>query len=429
MSTIGLDAFLFDVHWDGVFYFDPLRYENGIVYHLRVPKDKKFDYATLYEHLKEHLQTTFYALFFKLPGCQLDVGLKIVEGNTDLEAMYGFCETYGKLDMFLAHIPQNLYEYYYTNLVPDEAVNEERSKLSIKGIRCKHAGNMTYEEILSWAEEEVVHLQSPPKPRTVSRKHWDSVSPSKKTTLNPDNESVVSPDVLLDSGPPDHVDDNIGPSLNVDDENGPADHVDDNIGPSINVDQELPRKFVDKGKAPMVYEDTPVHPKKPMVRNKGIVIGENVNPTDTADSSSDSDAEIPDASLLYDDSDSELSDRSVDYLSDGEEELIGLRRRNSEAKRAPKVRQESSVPNVVEGSSRQKKRDGISEKDTVLEHEEFLDDLLRKLKGCDNDVTLTDPFKMVETNVETYPVYDADTHWKMQKPTVILFVHFKYFKF
>ena len=124
-----------------------------------------------------------------------------------------------------------------------------------------------------------------------------------------------------------------------------------------------------------------------------------------------------------------MSNRSVDYLSEGEEELIELRRRNFEAKRAPKVRQESSVPNVVEGSSRQKKRDGISEKDTVLEHEEFLDDLLRKLKGCDNDVTLTDPFKMVETNVETYPVYDADTHWKMQKPTVILFVHFKYFKF
>ena len=49
-----------------------------------------------------------------------------------------------------------------------------------------------------------------------------------------------------------------------------------------------------------------------------------------------------------------------------------------------------------------------------------MDVLLRKLRDCDNDVELTDPFKMVETNVDRYPVYDADTHWKMQEPTVSL---------
>ena len=121
----GLDALLFDVHFDGVFYFKPLRYDNGVVYHLRVSKDKKFDHEGLIEYLKEQLQTSFYAMFFKLPGCELEVGLKIVESNAELDAMYSFCESYGKLEMFLAHIPQNLYDYYHTNLISNESVNEE----------------------------------------------------------------------------------------------------------------------------------------------------------------------------------------------------------------------------------------------------------------------------------------------------------------
>ena len=116
-----------------------------------------------------------------------------------------------------------------------------------------------------------------------------------------------------------------------------------------------------------------------------------------------------------------MSERSIDYLSEGEDELTELRRRNYEAKRAPKVKKQGKEPQATEGSSRQKKWDVIGENDTVLEHEEFLDDLMRKLKGCDDDdVNLTYPFQMVETNVERYPVYDADTHWKMQKPKVII---------
>ena len=110
----------------------------------------------------------------------------------------------------------------------------------------------------------------------------------------------------------------------------------------------------------------------------------------------------------------------MDYLSEGEEELIELRRRNFEAKRAPKLKKKANEPEAAEGSSRGKQWDGIGENETVLEHEEFLGDLLRKLKGCDDDAKLTDPFQMVETNVERYPVYDADTHWKLQKPKVTL---------
>ena len=357
--TIGLDALLFDVHFDGVFYFDPLRYENGVVYHFRVSKDKKFDYKGLCEHLEEKLETTFYSMFFKVRGCAFEVGLKIVESNSDLESMYAFCETYGKLDMFLAHIPQNLYDYYHTNLVCGEDVNEEASKLSILGIKKKDAGNMTDEELVSWAEEEAQKLVSPHRPRTVSRKHWDSVSPPKmRKTLNLENEHVASSEhVVDDTCLEEPVDVDIGSSEPFDHDIGTYEPVDHDTGPTVNLEEGVPRKFVHKGKAPMTHQDSPVHCRNPLGRNKGIVIEENVNPSVIADCSSDSETEIPDYSMLYEDSESEMSDRSVDYLSEGEEELIELRRRNYEAKRAPKVKNKLVYQQV--GREVQSKRNGM----------------------------------------------------------------------
>lgn len=151
MCSSGLDAMLFDVHFDGVFYFNPLRYENGVIFYLKVSKEKKYDYDRLCMYLKDQLDTNFCGMFFKLPGCDLENGLKIVESNADLESMYAFCESYGKLEMYLSHIPQNqLYQYYHTNIVFDESVNEATSKLRILGIATKDAGNMSYDELVSW---------------------------------------------------------------------------------------------------------------------------------------------------------------------------------------------------------------------------------------------------------------------------------------
>ncbi|GJR55829.1 reverse transcriptase domain-containing protein, partial [Tanacetum coccineum] len=48
--------------------------------------------------------------------------------------------------------------------------------------RKKDAGNMSYEELVSWAEVEAQHLNTPPKPKTVSKKVWDSLTPKKNDT-------------------------------------------------------------------------------------------------------------------------------------------------------------------------------------------------------------------------------------------------------
>ncbi|GKE52282.1 hypothetical protein Tco_1487438, partial [Tanacetum coccineum] len=56
MAPSGSNVLLFDVHYDGIFMFAPLRYENGVVYELRVTKEKKYDYDGLCEFLKEKLE-------------------------------------------------------------------------------------------------------------------------------------------------------------------------------------------------------------------------------------------------------------------------------------------------------------------------------------------------------------------------------------
>ncbi|GKD08412.1 pentatricopeptide repeat-containing protein [Tanacetum coccineum] len=78
-------------------------------------------------------------------------------------------------------------------------------------------------------------------------------------------------------------------------------------------------------------------------RNSGIVIEENVNPTFSEDDDSDSDIDMvqrfkgsADLEEMYKgitDYESEYSDKSIHYLSEGEDELISLRKRNIEAKK------------------------------------------------------------------------------------------------
>ncbi|GJT25746.1 hypothetical protein Tco_0895683 [Tanacetum coccineum] len=87
--------------------------------------------------------------------------------------------------------------------------------------------------------------------------------------------------------------------------------------------------------------------------NGPIEIEENVNPS-VMDSVTDSETD-PDVGInftLYSDSDSEYSDKSVDYLSQGEDELMDLRKRKTKAKKALKSSNKQTLPDKVVVSSR-----------------------------------------------------------------------------
>ncbi|GJT77517.1 pentatricopeptide repeat-containing protein [Tanacetum coccineum] len=234
MAPSGSSDLLFDVHNNGVFFFLPLR----------------------------------------LPECDLEIDLKLIENDSDLFAMYDYAGMCGILDMYVAHIPQKLEDFYCQNLCLDGSGDEVISGRRFHEIRKKDVGNMSYEELISWVEEEAEQLNPPPKLKTVTKAPKGGEEP----------------------------------------------------------------RVVDKGKAKMLDDELVVKRRKATVKNKGIVIEENKNPTFINDTSSDSDSEPIFNNNVYSGSDSEssYSDKSVDYLSEGEDELIELRKRKNEAMRAPK---------------------------------------------------------------------------------------------
>ncbi|GKC54452.1 hypothetical protein Tco_1077197 [Tanacetum coccineum] len=204
---------------------------------------------------------------------------------------------------------------------------------------------LSYDELVSWAEDEA-EMQTPKKKVVTPKKKLvehvvDDVdipimnlveSPKLKRKLLVRNSlSPITKRKLMGKG------------------TSPTSYV-VNKGKSVLNEANTVKKVVDKGKSRNVR------------RNNGIVIEDNVNPIVESDTDSESD---PGNGINYSmysdsDSDSEYSDKSVDYLSEGEEELIQLRKRKTEAKNAPK-------------------------------HEGFMDDLSRKLSQ-DNGNGMTDPF-------------------------------------
>nr|GEX03286.1 hypothetical protein [Tanacetum cinerariifolium] len=135
-------------------------------------------------------------------------------------------------------------------------------------------------------------------------------------------------------------------------------------------------KIMDKGKNPVRKI---VDKGESLLKNNGIVIEKNVNPvTMDTDSDCESESEAVDEFnyTLYTGSESDYSDKSVDYLSEGEDELIDLRKRKTEAKKAPKKSNSQTFP-VNEGTSTSNSRQmvyGVRDSETLMEHEEFMDD-------------------------------------------------------
>ncbi|GJU53462.1 hypothetical protein Tco_1227176 [Tanacetum coccineum] len=274
MAPSGLLFLIFDVHYDGTFNFMPLRYEHGLVYQWSVRKDNHLDLATVWDFLREKKESIIlYELFFKLPQCELDVGLKIIDNERDL-AMYDYAHEYGKIH---------------------DDVKSRRKTVT------KDVGNMSVEELVSWAEEEAAMASK----------------------ASDDDICVTS---VLDKG------------------KGLADNG---------------KGLVDKGKGIMVDEGKAGR-KTARSRNIGIIIRENVNPTFSEDDDSDN-------------SESEYSDKSIYYLSEG---------------------------HTLRSYTPRMKQIRISLRD----------------KG---DV-LTDPIIILENDQSNkkFPIYDEHTHWKMRKPKV-----------
>ncbi|GJU25678.1 hypothetical protein Tco_1164299 [Tanacetum coccineum] len=330
-----------------------VRYENGIVYEWAVRKDNPLD----------------------LPTCELAVGLKIIENDRDLETMYEYAHDHGVIQVYITHGPQDLSSYYVENMCLYGSKDDGNSRS--KSVP-KYAGNMSVQELVSWAEDEAA-LGSLAEEETV----MGSIA----------------------------IDDDICMTGVVDKGKGLA---------------EKGKGLVDKGKGIMEYEGKAGR-NTARTKNSGIVIGENVNPTFSEDDDTDSERDMEQMFKATVDLEevfkgmlntkSEYSDKFVDYLSEGEDELISLRKRQSEGKKNPN-QSNCGSSTLVAGCSRPTRMYDMGETPTVIEHEEYMDTLMHQLRGKGDG--LSDPFTILDNDQikEKFPTHDDQTHWKMRKPKV-----------
>ncbi|GKB16382.1 pentatricopeptide repeat-containing protein, partial [Tanacetum coccineum] len=292
---------VFRIHYNGVFQYDPLRYEQCRV--------------------------------TEMQACTID---RIMFSQL--------------LDMLVAKLQNG----------SDEEVTSKRRE---HDKRKKHAGNMSVEELVAWVEEEAKspYLSSPP---LKSRPFRNDIKGRVLFT-----DMYCAEDEGFEMTPP----------LN-DDEVGKEDlllYCSDLENDCVN-DVAKILKGMSAGKNAGMNEGM----------NEGMDVATN---------------DLDEQNL---ESDSDHSDKSFYYLSNGEDELIEHRKRMIHSKvngaEVPDEVPFDEVPRTAgdEGTSAQGQHTTI--------------DVDRKLKG--NGMRITDPFVIVQESKEMYPIYDDLTHWKLKKP-------------
>ena len=454
---------VFKIHHGGVFFFDPLRYEQGQVTIMKACSTNRLRFNELCNILVLKLQEKIWAVFCCIPELDIDGGgLKIIERDSDLQDVYDMAKKHDYLHLYVAHEPQLLAEYYYHNLCLEGSDEEVTSARKEHEIKKKHAGNMSVEELIAWAEEEAKspYLRSPPKKCTPVRNGYRGKALFKETyddydtgcvlplyedenevgqedlvgksndldnvvnCLPKDNvvvdqvENVVEEHIVdqVDNEEQDRVDDN---RVDVDD------HIVQDEEASIDAQVRARQNTLNKGKGVMTKEDILNSKKrKSAPRGNGISIREN----DDCPLSSDTDS---DGYEMYEmanhdgqyssDTESCESDKSFDYLSDIEDEVIQLRKRKFAKKEQMDEGQDDDEPPGYQDMAPSIVYGGDSFSETVREHEHYMEGLMRKLKGNDA-VGESDPFVMVEKKDDKYPIYDEQTHWRLKKPKVLFYV-------
>ncbi|GJS72601.1 hypothetical protein Tco_0705442 [Tanacetum coccineum] len=146
--------FVFEVHYDGVFSEYPLRYEHGKTLTLKLSKSNKMLFSKMLDMLSYKLECQIWAIFVCSPRCSLGEGLTIVEDDGDMKKLYAIAKKYGLVNLYIAHIPENLAEYYFKILTLDASDEEVKSKVKSHEKRKLHASAMSPHELVEWAEQE-----------------------------------------------------------------------------------------------------------------------------------------------------------------------------------------------------------------------------------------------------------------------------------
>ncbi|GJX32224.1 hypothetical protein Tco_0242079 [Tanacetum coccineum] len=96
--------------------------------------------------------------------CSLEEVLTILEGDGDMNKLYDIAEKYGLINLYIAHLPKNLAEYYFKILTLDASDEEVKSKLKSHEKRKLDACSMSPYEVVEWEQQEAgsPYIRTPP---------------------------------------------------------------------------------------------------------------------------------------------------------------------------------------------------------------------------------------------------------------------------
>ncbi|GJU42267.1 hypothetical protein Tco_1195224 [Tanacetum coccineum] len=123
------DDVVFMIHYNGVFKYDPLRYEQFRVVEMHTCTTDRVMFTPLLDMLVAKLKNNIWALFLCILGLDVDSsGMKLIKNDENVHALYDLTEKHVTLDLFVAYLPHNLANYYHQNLCLDGSDEEVTSK-------------------------------------------------------------------------------------------------------------------------------------------------------------------------------------------------------------------------------------------------------------------------------------------------------------
>ncbi|GKE44354.1 hypothetical protein Tco_1471638, partial [Tanacetum coccineum] len=146
----GPNDIVFRVHYNGMFFVDPLGYYQGRV----VKMDGCSKDSVMYTHLLNMLAAKVKGNIWALFCCILEIelqngGLKIIENDVDVHAMYDLAEIHKKINVYVAHVPQNLAEFYHHNLTLDGSDEVYKEPLQPNSTEIGNGGKIIDAEVLA----------------------------------------------------------------------------------------------------------------------------------------------------------------------------------------------------------------------------------------------------------------------------------------
>ncbi|GJZ25292.1 hypothetical protein Tco_0562751 [Tanacetum coccineum] len=401
---------VFRIHYNGVFQYDPLRYEQCRVTKMQACTIDRIMFSQLLDMLVAKVKDNIWALFICIPDLDIDSsGLKLIESVADVHALSDLAKKFA--------IAEEEARSLYLRSPPFKSRpfrNDIKGRVLFTHMYCAedegfemtpplNDDEVGKEDLLLYASDLEIDCVNDAVNTQFSSffKEWKGMGKCKILEGMSAGKNDASKYVEYTQGVTDGMNEGIHEGMNDGMNEGMNEGMNGGINEGMNEginegmdtanndldEQVLSRqKKLNKGKSIMTPDDIAISKKRKVTsRGNGISIrendGQNVVLTD-----SETDA-VPDE-FPFDEVPRTTGDEGTS--TQGQHTYVDV-----------------DMFGEIDYT-------GVGLTPLIRDHEKYIQALLGKLMG--NGLRITYPFSIVEESKETYLIYDDLTHWKLKKP-------------